>query len=213
VTVRRIVIAATPPALAIAVFGVIYGSIARRELGLAGTLMSSLFIFSGTVQFTLAALLKAGAEAGALIAGALTLNLRNLLLGAVLRPRLEGGWVRRAALSWFLTDEATGLALTSGGEAGRILLLTGGMFYLSWQVGTALGLLGASLEGVVDLAEATFPVLFIGLCALACPTVEIALRALVAGGVTIAVIAVAPGLSAVAAVGAAILVALPGRSS
>jgi predicted branched-subunit amino acid permease len=209
----RPLVAATPPALAIAVFGVIYGSLARHELGFAATVLSSLFIFSGSVQFALAALLTAGAEAGALLPAALTLNLRNLLLGAVLRPRLEGGALRRATLAWFLTDESTGLALISDEEAGRTLLVTGATFYLSWQVGTLLGLSGATFEGVVHLARATFPVLFIGLAALACPTRGVAVRALAAVVLTVAVIAIAPDLSAIAAVGSAVVVSLPGRAT
>jgi predicted branched-subunit amino acid permease len=163
------------------------------------------------VQFTLAALLNAGAGTGALVAGALALNLRNLLLGAVLRPRLEGGTLRRVALAWFVTDESTGLSLIQKEEAGHTLFVTGVMFYVAWQVGTILGSIGASLQGVAHLAEATFPVLFIGLAAIGCRTRAVALRAVAGAAATIAVIAVAPDLSAVAAVAAALAAALPGR--
>jgi predicted branched-subunit amino acid permease len=213
VTMRQMLMVAAPAALAIAVFGIIYGSLARPDLGFGGTLLSSLLIFSGSVQFTVAGLLNAGAEAGALIVAALTLNLRNLLLGALLRPRVDGGPLRRAAFAWFLTDETAGLALTRDGDAGRALLVTGATFYLSWQVGTILGLLGASFEGVADLALATFPVLFIGLAALASLTRAIALRAVAAAALTIAVVALAPDLGAVAAIGATLVVSLPGRSA
>lgn len=206
-------LAAAAPALAIAIFGVIYGSLAQPVLGLGATLLSSLLIFSGSVQFMIAALLLAGAGMGAVVAGAFTLNLRNLLMGAVLRPCIHASTLRRAGLAWFLTDEATGLALTSEDEAEEILVRSGLLFYLSWQVGTALGLVGASLESVADLAEAVFPVLFIGLAALACPTINVALRALLAASLTGGVAAVAPDMGAVAAVGAAIVVALPGRTS
>ena len=211
VTLRGTLVSAVPPALAIVVFGVIYGSLARPELGSGATLLSSALIFSGAVQFTVAALHIAGAKAGALIISALTLNLRNLLLGAVLRPRLEGGPARRAALAWFLTDEATGLALTSDTDAERTLFLTGAIFYLSWQLGTVLGLVGASFGGVVNLAQATFPVLFIGLAALACRTRAVALRALAAAALTVATVVLAPTLSAVAVVGATVVVSLPRR--
>jgi predicted branched-subunit amino acid permease len=163
------------------------------------------------VQFTLAALLNAGAGTGALVAGALALNLRNLLLGAVLRPRLEGGTLHRVALAWFVTDESTGLSLIQKEEAGHTLFVTGVMFYVAWQVGTILGSIGASLQGVAHLAEATFPVLFIGLAAIGCRTREVALRAVAGAAATIAVIAVAPDLRAVAAVAAALASALPGR--
>src|SRR5688572_27890085 len=127
--IRRTMVAASPPAAAIAVFGVIYGSVAEPELGAARTILSSILIFSGSVQFTLVALLTAGAGTAALVAGAMMLNLRNLVLGAMLRPRVGGGRLRRAGIAWFLTDEAAGLAVATRGNASSILLVAGTMFY------------------------------------------------------------------------------------
>jgi branched chain amino acid efflux pump len=207
---RTIFAAAAPPAAAIAVFGVIYGSLSRPLIGVPATILSSVLIFSGSVQFTIAALLSAGAGTGALIAGSVTLNLRNLVLGAVLRPRINLGPLRRAGLSWFLTDEATGLALTSEEDAARTLLVSGTSFYLAWQVGTVLGLLGASVEAVHAIAEAVFPVLFIGLAALSCSSRSIAVRAAVAAGLTMGLGVLWPAGRGVAAVVAAIAVSLPG---
>ena len=173
-------------------------------------MVSSLLIFSGSVQFTLVGLLSAGAGTAALIGGAMTLNLRNIALGAVMRPRVQRPIVKRAGLAWFLTDEVVGLSLASGGDAVKTVLLSGTMFYLSWLAGTALGLLGASLEGMQDAAEAVFPVLFIALAALSCPTRSVAVRAVVAAIATGAVVALWPGSAAVTAVVAAIAVAIPG---
>lgn len=204
------IVAATAPAAAIFVFGVIYGSLARPLMGAAATMLSSLFIFSGSVQFTLAGLLAAGAGAGALVGAAITLNLRNLALGAVMRPRIRRRPAERAGLAWFLTDEAVGLALASRTDAARTLLLSGASFYLSWQAGTALGLLGGSVSGVRSTAEAVFPVLFIGLAALSCPSRPVAVRAVLAAAVTGAAVLLWPGSRGVAAVAAAIIVALPG---
>lgn len=207
---RTTLAAAAPPAAAILVFGAIYGSLARPLLGVGGTVLSSLLIFSGAVQFTIAALLLAGASAGALIAGSLTLNVRNLLLGAVLRPRIDRGPGERAALGWFLTDESAGLALTLKEDADRTLIVSGLLFYTAWQIGTVLGLLGASLEAVREAADAVFPVLFIGLAALSCTSRSVALRALGAAAVTAAAVILLPGSSAVAAVAAAVFFAVPG---
>jgi predicted branched-subunit amino acid permease len=207
---RSILIAASPAAGAIVVFGVIYGSLARPLIGVAATILSSLLIFSGSVQFTIAALLSAGAGPASLVAGSVTLNVRNLVLGAVLRPRIELGPLRRAALGWFLTDEAAGLALASEEDATSILLISGATFYVAWQVGTILGLLGASVEGVRSIAEAVFPVLFIGLAALSCSSRSIAVRAVIAAGLTAGAGLLWPGIRGVAAVVAAIAVSLPG---
>ncbi|HEX2025945.1 MAG TPA: AzlC family ABC transporter permease, partial [Actinomycetota bacterium] len=166
--------------------------------------------FSGSVQFTVAGLLAAEAGLAALIGGALSVNLRNLALGAVMRPRIRRGVGQRAGLAWFLTDEAVGLALASGADAARVLLMAGVTFYLSWQAGTAVGLLGASVGGVRAAAEAVFPVLFIGLAALSSTSRSVAVRALIAAGLTAGTVALWPGSRGVAAVVAAIAVAIPG---
>lgn len=207
---RELVAAAAAPTAAIFVFGVIYGSVAQPLLGAWPTMLSSLLIFSGSVQYALVGLVSAGAGAAALVGGALTLNLRNVALGAVMRPRVHRSRLERLGLAWFLTDEAVGLSLTAGTEATRTLLLAGTMFYISWQAGTALGLFGASVGPVRSAAEAVFPVLFIGLAALSCPSRSVAVRAVVAAGATAMVVSLWPGASAVAAVLAAILVAIPG---
>jgi branched chain amino acid efflux pump len=207
---RGLLAMAAAPAAAIFVFGMVYGSLARPLMGAGATMLSSLLIFSGSVQFTVAGLLSAGAGTAALAGGAITLNLRNVVLGAIMRPRIQRGPVARAGLGWFLTDEAVGLAVASGADAATTLLLSGATFYLSWQAGTALGLLGASVEGVRSAAQAVFPVLFIGLAGLACTSRSIAVRAVISAGATGAALLVWPGSRGIAAVVAAIAVALPG---
>ena len=208
---RQAIVMALAPSAAVFVFGVIYGSLAKPELGVAATVLSSLLIFSGSVQFTLVALLTSGAGATALLAGAATLNVRNLVLGAVMRPRLEGSTFDRAARSWFLTDEAVGLAIVSGADASRVLVVSGVMLYLTWQTGTLLGILGASIDGLANLAASVFPVLFIGLAALSCTSRSIAVRAVAAAGIAALASWLWPGSEAVVAVVAAVAVAVPER--
>ena len=207
---KRLLVMSASPAAAIFVFGVVYGALARPHLGVGGTLFASLLIFSGSVQFTLLALLTSGAAAMAMVAGAAALNLRNLVLGAVLRPRIGGSSTRRAGLGWFLTDEAAGLALVSKQDAARVLMVSGGVFYLSWVVGTALGIAGASIEGLQEPANAVFPVLFIGLAAMSCTSRSIAVRAALAAAVAGLIAWTFPSTEGVAAVVAAIAVSLPG---
>jgi predicted branched-subunit amino acid permease len=84
-------------------------------------------------------------------------------------------------------------------------------FYISWQLGTALGLAGASLSGLQEPAAAVFPVLFIGLAAMTCTSRSVAVRAIVAATIAGIAARVAPGSQGVVAVLAAILVALPSR--
>ncbi len=193
-------------------FGVIYGSLARPIMGAQATVLSSLLIFSGAVQFTIVGLLAAGAGPGAVLAGSLMLNVRNLVLGAVLRTRIDASPAKRAGLAWFMVDESAGLALAPGADAARTLLTAGITFYVSWQIGTALGLFGASVEGIRSAAAAVFPALFIGLTALSCTSRSLLVRAVVAAFLAAGASLAWPGGRALIAVLVAILVALPGRT-
>ena len=157
-----------PAAAAIAVFGTLYGAGARPILGVPLTIASSLLVFSGSLQFAIVALLAAGAAAPALLLTAGTLNLRHLVMGAVLRPRFGGSRLRRAALAFFLLDETFGFAVaavdsaeregrSAGPAAERMLLVSGVVCYLAWQTGTLIGMLGAGLPAVAGVAGAIFP--------------------------------------------------------
>jgi predicted branched-subunit amino acid permease len=212
--IRGILITSLPAAGAIAVFGTLYGAAAQRLLGTPLTIASSIFVFSGALQFALVGLLAAGAGAPALLLTAGTLNLRHIVMGAVLRPRIGGSRLRRAGLAFTLLDETFGFAVAAPEEAGaeRTLFVSGSFCYLAWQAGTVLGVLGAGLSGVERLADAVFPVLFIGLAALAATTGTLVARAFAAAALTAAVAFFLPDFRSVAPVIAGALVALPGSS-
>jgi predicted branched-subunit amino acid permease len=55
-----VVVLSLPAAAAVAVFGSLYGAAARGYLGVPLTLVSSVIIYSGALQFALVALLGAG---------------------------------------------------------------------------------------------------------------------------------------------------------
>src|SRR4030095_9963495 len=59
--IRSILATCLPAGGAILVFGTLYGAAARAIMGVPLTLASSVFIFSGALQFALLALLSAGA--------------------------------------------------------------------------------------------------------------------------------------------------------
>jgi predicted branched-subunit amino acid permease len=218
---RAILATSLPAAVAIFVFGTLYGAAARGILGVPLTLASSLLVFSGALQFALLALLSAGATTLPLVLIAAALNLRHLVLGAVLRPRMEGSRLRRAALAFFLVDETFGFAVAAGQAAERAgkpvgpvtertVLVAGLTCYLAWQVGTVIGVLGVGLAVAENVAGAIFPVLFIGLGALAVTRRSHAVRAVAAALLTAAIAFAWPDLRVVAPVVAAVLVALPG---
>jgi len=206
-------VALAPIAAAIFVFGAVYGTVGARVMGGPMTLLSSAIVFSGALQFSIAGLLLAGAGAPALLAAALTLNMRHVLLGAVLRPRIHTSPLQRAGAAWFLLDETVGLALTRDDDAARILWRAGPVCYAAWLAGTGIGLVGGSVDALQSAAEAVFPVLFIGLAALSCRNRSGAVRAVTAALITGAVAILWPDARALAPVFAAIAVAIPGGDS
>jgi predicted branched-subunit amino acid permease len=215
-----VVLQSLPAAAAVAVFGSLYGAAARGYLGVPLTLVSSVIIYSGALQFALVALLGAGAGVLPLLLTAVVLNLRHLVLGAALRSRFESGPRRRALLAFFLVDETFGFAIAAGNTVEtravgatteRTLLVAGLTLWIAWLVGTVIGVLGGGLAAVEGVAGAIFPVLFIGLAALAVTRPSHVARAVAAAVLTAAVAVLLPDLRLLAPVIAGVLVALPGR--
>ncbi len=206
------IVSAAPIAAAITVFGTIYGAGATEVASPEMTLLSSALIFSGAVQFAAVGSLLAGAGTAATVAAAVMLNSRNLLLGAALRTRVRGTRRRRSFLAWWMVDESAGLALTAERSPGRVLLITGILCYVSWLLGTFLGVVGASLVSLEGIAAAVFPVLFVVLAALSTTRRDIGLRAVVAALLSLLLAYAFPPLRGFAPVVAAIAAALPGRA-
>ena len=221
VSVVRTIVTVTPAAAAIAVFGVLYGATARNLIGPELTLVSSLIVFSGATQFTMIGLLAAGAAAPAVLTTVAILNIRHLMMGAVLRSSLGPSRLRRALLAWFLLDESFGFTMLAADRvppgperievAERTLLITGLCCYAAWLAGTGLGILGAGLPGLEGVATAVFPVLFIALAALTARTGNIAIRAVAAAAITAVICVTLPDWKALAPVVSGLAVAIPNR--
>jgi predicted branched-subunit amino acid permease len=209
--VRDTVITAAPLALAIGVFGVLFGAAAVAHIEPIVAIAMSLLVFSGSLQFALIGSLAAGGGPLAFLLTAIVLNLRHFVMGALLRPHIAGSRLRRAALSSLMVDESFGLALASRRAAAQVLVISGAMFYVAWQVGTLLGVFGAQLVAMESLAAAVFPILFIGLAALTSRGRSDAARALIAGAAVLGLGVIVPQLHALLPVVVALLVALPYR--
>jgi predicted branched-subunit amino acid permease len=169
------------------VFGATYGLLAS-DLGLTPleAIAMSAFVMNGGAQF--AALGAVGAGAGLIAASlaGLALSLRFLPLGATAGPYLSGGPTRRLTQAYLLTDQGIALGHRHDGgiDEGRYLAAGFGVF-LTWMVGTVIGVWGRDLVG--DPAEwgldAAYPALFLVLIAPRIRTDPRARRAAVAGGV------------------------------
>jgi predicted branched-subunit amino acid permease len=210
---RQTLITAVPFAVAIGTFGVVFGATASAAMDPVLVVAMSLLVFSGSLQFALVALVATGAGPAVLLLTTFVLNLRHVVFGALVRPHLELARWRRALLVFFMVDESFGLAVAAGRRAAIVLAISGVFFYAAWQAGTILGLLGARAVGLEELAGSIFPVLFIGLAALTARGRDGMLRALAAAVLVVLSAFLVPQLFNYAPIIAAILVALPGRSS
>lgn len=199
-----------PIAAAIGVFGVLYGAAAQPLFGTGLTLISSVVIFSGTVQFSMVGLLAAGAGPVAVLWAVFVVNIRNFALGGAVRPHLIGGGLRRMIVSWFLIDETVGLALAAPSQADRTLFRSGVVGYLAWVAGTAIGVAGGAAVALQGLASAVFPVLFVGLAALMVRGATGLVRAAVGAAVTLVLLFLWPGLAGLAPILGGVVAALPG---
>jgi predicted branched-subunit amino acid permease len=215
------VAAALPAIVAIGVFGALYGAVARPLLGAELTIFASFVIFSGSLQFALVGLLAAGAAAPALLLTAVILNLRHVVLGAVLRGSLGPSRIRRVIQSWFLLDETFGFAVAAASAprlspaertavTERTLVGVGIFCYSAWIGGTILGVVGAGVPELAGVAGAVFPVLFIGLAALTARSRSVVVRAVAAAVITATIALAFPDARALAPVVAGVLVSLPG---
>lgn len=201
----------TPITAAIGVFGMVYGAAAQPVFGTWLTLLSSVVIFSGTVQFTVVGLVAASAGPFAVLWAVLVVNVRNFALGGAVRPHLTGSRPCRVLTSWFLIDETVGLALAAPANADRILLRSGAVAYLAWVTGTALGVAGGTALGIENLAGSVFPVLFIGLAALMIRGRGALARAVAGAVFTLALLLIWPTAAGLAPVFGGVLAAIPGE--
>lgn len=204
--------------LATFVVGASFGAVAvAAELPGWAVVALSVLLYAGGAQFTAVGLVAAGSPAVAILAG-LLLNARHLPFGLALADTLAGRWGTRLLGSHLLTDEATAFALAApaGPARRRTFWRTGVVLFVTWNVGTLLGLLLGTAAG--DPArfgvDAAFPA---GLLALLLPALRApATRRVAVVGAGVAVLTSAllpPGLPVLLSLSALILlVKLPGSA-
>ncbi|MGY1826355.1 MULTISPECIES: AzlC family ABC transporter permease [unclassified Blastococcus] len=206
--------------LAVGLYGVAFGAAADAAgLDLWQAVVLSAVMFTGASQFALIGVLGAGGSPLAAVGSALLLGTRNTVYGVRLVPLLRPrGALRRAGSAHWVIDETTALALAAPDRAlARLAFLVGGAtLYLTWNVTTAVGALGAAALGGTARAalDAVVPAAFLALLwprlgrGFAEPAVQ---RRVAVGGAVVALALtpyVPPGVQVVAAV---VAVALAGR--
>lgn len=156
--------------IATGAIGVSFGAIATAAgLTLFQACALSLLMFTGASQFALAGVLGAGGSALAAIATATMLGARNALYGLRLATLLRPNGARRLATAQLIIDESTAMAVVRDDpRSGRLgFYSTGLAVFVLWNLGTALGAVGAQAlddPGVLGL-DAAGPAAFLALLA------------------------------------------------
>jgi 4-azaleucine resistance transporter AzlC len=167
--------AALPIVIGYVPIGLAYGVLGRAAgVPVWAIVLMSLVVYAGSAQFLAVSLLGQGVAAAAIVTTTLLVNLRHVLYGSALAPRLEG--MNRRRLAWVaaeLTDESFVVATGSARAKGTRLtfpFMTGlqGVAQISWVTGSVLGALAASF--ITDPAryglDFALVAMFLGLLAL-----------------------------------------------
>ncbi len=158
---------AAPLGIAVGVFGVSFGILARAAgFGIVAPIVMSVLTFAGSAQFAAVSILGTGGAAVAAIAAAILLNSRYLPIGLSVAPSLSGPTGLRFLEGQFVVDESWAVSNHGDGTFDvPTLLVTGLTLYAAWVVGTMVGVLGGGALG--DPAklglDAAFPALFLAL--------------------------------------------------
>jgi 4-azaleucine resistance transporter AzlC len=156
-----------PLAVAVGIFGVTFGVLARDAgLGRVASIVFSATTFAGSAQFAAAGVLSAGGTLAAAIVAALLLNTRYLPIGLSVAPALTGSRLRRLVKAQLVVDESWAVGHVGGGRYdGRLLVGAGLTLWSGWVVGTTVGVLGGEALGDPERLglDAAFPALFLAL--------------------------------------------------
>ena len=153
---------------AIVAFGASFGVLARAAgVDSLAALVMSATTFAGSAQFAVVSVLGAGGTAAAAIGAAVLLNARYAPMALAASGAFRGGPARRLLEAQLLVDESWALSSRDDGFDIKVLVGAGGILYLGWNAGTAIGVLaGDSLTDPATLGlDAAFPALFLALLA------------------------------------------------
>ena len=153
---------------AIVAFGASFGVLAQAAgVDSLAALVMSATTFAGSAQFAVVSVLGAGGTAAAAIGAAVLLNARYAPMALAASGAFRGGPLRRLVEAQLLVDESWALSSRDGGFDIKVLLGAGGVLYVGWNAGTALGVLaGDTLADPATLGlDAAFPALFLALLA------------------------------------------------
>lgn len=202
---------AAPIGIAVGVFGVSFGLLARTAgMGRIAPIVMSATTFAGSAQFAVVSILHAGGTVAAAVLAAVLLNVRYAPISISVADLFAGSApVKRLVQSQLIVDESWAIAARGGGRFERSVLLGAGLLlYPCWVGGTALGVLGGGFLGDPERLglDAAFPALFLALLLPQLDGRRTVAAALAAAALSLALVPVTPaGIPIVAASGACLL--------
>jgi len=203
-------------ALAVSLYGISFGALSVA-LGFSvwQTMVLSLLMFSGASQFAFIGIIGTGglAAAGAAIASAGLLGVRNSLYALRMSPLVGVGFWKRALASHLTVDESTAVAVaqTDQESARHGFWTTAITLYAGWNLATLIGALAGDSLGDVRTwgLDAMAAAAFLGLLWPRLVSKEPVSVAIAAAAVTVVLIPVVPaGIPVLAAAAVGIGVAL-----
>jgi predicted branched-subunit amino acid permease len=136
--------------LAVGISGLAFGAAATvAGLTVAQACVLSLVTFTGASQFALAGVIGAGGNLATGVLGAVLLGGRNALYGLRLADLLRVRGLRRPVTAHLVIDETTAVATAQPDRrSARVgFYVTGITLYVTWNLTTLLGALGAARLG------------------------------------------------------------------
>jgi 4-azaleucine resistance transporter AzlC len=156
-----------PIAIAVPLFAISFGVLARASgMGIAAPIVMSATTFAGSAQFAAVSILDEDGGAVAAIVAALLLNARYAPIGISVASLFHGTRARRLAEAQLVVDESWAVSARGDGTYDRGILLGAGLtLYVTWVLGTALGVVGGGFLGDPESLglDAAFPALFLAL--------------------------------------------------
>jgi 4-azaleucine resistance transporter AzlC len=154
-------VAAAGMALAIS-----FGVLAQPVMGSVAPIVMSAFVFAGSAQFGSLAVLAAGGGPLAAITAGILLNSRYVAMGVALGPSLSGGPLKRMIKAQAMVDFSWAAAMRGGGRFEQRFMIGATLpMYVSWVLGTAIGVLSGDLIWDPERLglDAIFPAFFLAL--------------------------------------------------
>lgn len=135
---------ATPIALGVATYGLVFGVLSKQAgLDLIPAIFMSSFVFAGASQFVAMDMWLTPLPIVAIIVTTFVVNMRHIIMGAVLVEKFKGLSLFQKAFSlFFMVDENWAYSLNKwkhGNQNAALLAGTGFSLFISWNISTAIG--------------------------------------------------------------------------